>query len=833
MATRRSSSSSRPRRGKATPKKSSTKTKASSSRTSSAKSRPRKARATRKKSYTPKGKGPRATSRARRKSGPTWKRWLLTEAALVGTAAGVGLTLAGAVLWTRAIDDVQSYLAAPPSSAPGVVWSAPMRLQEGQRASMASTAGDLLAAGYTRTRRAGHDATPDGAAGSFEVRADGFTIWSAPWTLADQHLAGGPVTVRIEDGTITDIEPGSATTLRPTVLATIGDLDSHRQQVSLGATSRWVEPALLSMEDTRFRQHHGIDPIGVLRALGRNLAGGSVQGGSTLTQQLAKNLFLSSERRLQRKVREAFFAAALEHELSKDELLELYLSEVYLGQMGGLPVHGFAAASKAWFGRALGDLEPHHAATIVGVIPAPNAYSPVRHPEVALERRDLVLRKMHERGHLDADELEVQLAKPLQLHGLEPSRVRRAPYAVDLAVDAAERSLGEGALATGGFQVHTGIQPLWQRAAEEAVAAGMDALVADHPEARGAQAALVAVDLDTGAVVALVGGRSYATSPFNRAASAERQAGSTVKPLTLLAGLDAGLFTPATVLDDHPITRRYDGTTWTPRNYDGRFVGDITVRRAIETSRNIPAVHMAEKVGPTRLQRFARAAGLTQATHLPSAALGGYPVTPLELAGAYTVFADGKARRPRMVNTLVSADGEVLVDFPAQTASLARRTAARQALSVLEGVMTDGTGRGAAAYGVSGAAGKSGTTDGYRDAWFVGLTPDLAVAVWVGKDKGVLGLSGSRAALPVWARFVAASGTAGAFATPDGLAEVTLCADSHLPAREACPATHVDLFVPGNEPDGKCDLHGAPLPKVGRLFGGLFKRRDPPAEESP
>jgi len=826
MARRKTSRSGRSSKGSSKKKRTTSKrsSKKRTTRRSSSTKGSSKAKA-RRRSYTPKKrrKGPNATSRARRPT--TWRRWLATEALVWCTAGAAGLALAGGVLWTRAIDDVTTYLAAPPEAAPGVVWSAPMHLREGQRASMASMAGDLLAAGYDRTERADRDHTPADAAGSFRVRGDGFSVWSAPWTLGNQHLAGGPVSVTIVDGVITDIEPGTTATLRPTVLATIGDLDARRQHVDLDTTSPWVEPALLSMEDARFRQHHGIDPIGVVRAVVRNLMGGRMQGGSTLTQQLAKTLFLSSERRLQRKVREAFFAAALEHELSKDELLELYLSEVYLGQMGGLPVHGFAAASRAWFGTSLAELAPHEAATIVGVIPAPNAYSPVRHPEVALERRDLVLRKMHERGHLDADQLAVELAAPLRLRGLEPSRVRRAPYAVDLAVDAAERSLGEGALASGGYQVHTGIQPLWQRAAEEAVSAGLTTLASEHSDAADAQAALVAVDLDTGSVVAMVGGRSYAASPFNRAAHAERQAGSTVKPFTLLAGLDAGRFTPATVLDDHPITRRYDATTWTPRNYDGRFVGEITVRRAIETSRNVPAVHMAESVGPARLQRFVRRAGLSRATHLPSAALGGYPVTPLELAGAYTVFADGRVHRPRMVDALADADGDVLLDFPPERDSLASRAAARQALSVLEGVMTDGTGRRAASYGVDGAAGKSGTTDGYRDAWFVGLTPDLAVAVWVGRDTGTLGLSGSRAALPVWARFVAASGTAGAFAEPQGLTELALCTESHRVARDACPETHIELFVPGEEPDARCDVHGAPLPQVGKLLGGLFKRR--------
>jgi penicillin-binding protein 1B len=768
-------------------------------------------------------RGPQAKAKARTQP-LTWRQWFTREALVWGGGVAAGLTLAGAVLWTRAVRDVEAYLASPPSAAPGVVWSAPMEVREGQRASMASMAGDLLAAGYVRVDRAGP--TDDGP-GSFSVRADGFDVWSAPGGGVDE----GEVHLELTDGVVASIEPGRSTRLHPTVLATIGDLDSHREPVQLEQLSKWVEPALLSMEDTRFRQHRGIDPIGLLRALAGNLTGGRTQGGSTLTQQLAKNLFLSSERRIQRKVREAFFAAALEAHLSKDELLELYLSEVYLGQMGGLPVHGVSAAARAWFGRGPGELEAHEAATLVGVIPAPNAYSPVRHPETARERRDLVLRKMHARGHLDDDQLAVALAKPLQLRGLEPSRVRRAPYAVDLAVDAAEHSLGEGALATGGFQVRTGIQPLWQRAAEEAVSAGMAALEAEHPDARGAQVALVAVRIETGEVVALVGGRSYATSPFNRASAARRQAGSTVKPFTLLAGLDAGLFTPATRLDDRPITRTFDGTTWTPRNYDGRFVGDITVRRAIETSRNIPAVLMAEQVGPVRLQRFARGAGLSEATNLPSAALGGYPVTPLELAGAYTVFHDGAARTPRIVESIDAPDGQRLLHIPPEATELASPVAAAQALAVLQGVLSDGTGRGAARYGVTTAAGKSGTTDGYRDAWFAGLTPELAVAVWVGRDEGTLGLSGSRAALPVWARFVAASGTAGAFERPAGLEEVALCSESGRVARDACASTYTDLFPADDLPDDKCDLHGAPLPKVGRLLGRLFGGRD--AEDAP
>ncbi len=587
------------------------------------------------------------------------------------------------------------------------------------------------------------------------------------------------------------------------------------------------------MEDTRFREHHGVDPIGVLRALAHNLVGGRQQGGSTLTQQLAKNLFLSQERTLRRKVREVFFAAALEHELTKDELLELYLGEVYLGQMGGLPLHGVEQAARAWFGVSAERLALHQAATIIGVIPAPNAYSPVRHPEACKERRDLVLKRMRDLGRIDAGAYERAVAPPLELAGLEPSRVRRAPYAVDVAVDRAEAALGQGALASRGYAVHTTIQPVLQRAAEEAVAVGMAELDAEYPKAAGAQVALVAVRTSDGAIVAMVGGRSYAESPYNRARDARRQAGSTVKPLTMLEALDLGKVTPATRLDDEPISRRFDGTTWTPTNYDGQFLGEVTLRQAIEGSRNVPAVHLAEQVGATRLQRFYRDVGLSEATHLPSAALGAFPSTPLELAGAYTAFDRGTAFTPRVLDAIATADGEVVLDLEPEGQRVASEASAAQALRVLQGVLTSGTGARAARYGVGPpAGGKTGTTDDFRDAWFVGLTPELAVAVWVGRDRGTLGLSGSRAALPTWARFVAASGTLATPAhRPDGLVDVELCAESGLVARDACEHRVTDLFVTGTDPAHASDVHGSPAVQAARFLGNLFGRKDREAEE--
>jgi penicillin-binding protein 1B len=622
--------------------------------------------------------------------------------------------------------------------------------------------------------------------------------------------------------------------LRPTVLARLGDLEGSRTRVQLDAISPWVEKAVLAMEDARFRDHAGVDPLGVARALWVGIRGdGRAQGGSTLTQQLAKNLFLSQERTARRKVREVFFATALESRLSKDEILSLYLGEVYLGQVGSVPVHGVEQASRAWFGVAASRLTLAQAATIAGVISAPNAYSPLRHPEVAVERRDLALQRMQELGWATPEAVAAARAEPLAITGLVTGPARRAPWTVDAALEVAEGALGPGELTRAGYRVYTTIQPHLQVAAERAVSEGLAEVAADRPASNDAQAALVVVRASDGAVVALVGSRSYRESPFDRAADAWREVGSTVKPLTLLAALDANPdLHPASIVVDEPISRRVDGKVWTPHNADGAWRGPMTLRVALEQSRNIPAIKLAEEVGPHRLQGAFRDAGLSRATHLPSAALGAFPATPLQLAAAYTVFPGGGARaRPRMVSSIVDANGAEVVAFNPDIATLASERAAAQVTRLLQGVLSDGTGKKAGTYGVGGAVGgKTGTTDEGRDAWVAGVTPEYAVVAWVGRDRGTpLGLSGSQAALPVWARMIADGGVAGgAFPLPNNLVSVPICRESGRAARDACPVTVPDLFPKGHEPGGSCDVHGGPLVEAGRWLRNVFgvRRRE-------
>ncbi|MBX2799034.1 MAG: transglycosylase domain-containing protein [Myxococcales bacterium] len=754
--------------------------------------------------------------------------WVAAELLTWVLAIAAGLTITAGLLWMRARSDVAAYLAAPPRTVESTVWSAPMVVRKGMPANVGVLEGDLLAAGYERVESVSdsQDATGDGV-GLFSLHDGTFDIWTSlsepvPGVLVDE----GRTTLTVKSGKVAKLSR-ERVTLPPTVLGVVTDLDTKRERVDLSSMSTWVEPALLSMEDVRFRQHNGVDPIGILRAIFTNATTNELAGGSTLTQQLAKNLFLSKDRTIRRKVREVFFAAALESHLTKDQLLELYLREVYLGQMGGLPLHGVEQASLAWFGKGASRLDLHEAALIVGVIPAPNTYSPIRHEQAALERRNLVLQRMHDLGEITEQDLERAKAKPIKLSGLPPSKVRRAPYAVDAAIERVEGELGQGALSRG-VHLHTTIHPLLQRAAEEAVAEGMAELDEEYPKAAGAQVALVAVRIEDGAVVAMVGGRSYADSAFNRAVDAKRQVGSTIKPLTLVKALYDGVVTPSTRLSDEPMTMDLGTELWSPKNYDGKFEGEVSLRRTIEASRNIPAVHLAEHVGMARLQRFYQATGLSESTGLPSAALGSFAASPLEMAGAYTLFGHGVAHRPEVVQEVRTVQGDPLLTIEPLRRQVVDDRAATQAMDVLRGVITSGTGARARRYGIEGhVGGKTGTTDEYRDAWFVGLTPELAVAVWVGRDRGTLGLSGSRGALPTWARFVEASGTQHipAPSVPGGLQSVELCATSGLPARDVCDETVQELFSVGSVPDDKCDEHGGPGVQLGRLFGGLFKKR--------
>jgi penicillin-binding protein 1B len=638
----------------------------------------------------------------------------------------------------------------------------------------------------------------------FSVDGDTLQLWAAAGRFGHETLPDVRTTIVYGDGRILAVN-GGPHRVRPTILSTVGDLESGRTPVELAALSPWVVPAVLAMEDAHFFTHVGVDLEGTARAARATLSGQSLQGGSTLTQQLAKNLFVGNERSLERKVREAFTAVALERRLDKLEILELYLNELYLGHVAGRPVYGIDQGARGFFATSPEHLSLAQSAVLAGIISSPNPFSPVRHPERALERRNIALRRMQDLGFISAVEAEHARDEPLNVQATLPLAGRRVPWVVDGAVETVQ---ARGHERVDGLAIHTFIQPDWQRIAEKAIADGYADLIRTYPATRGAQLALTAVRVSDGAVVALVGGRDASASTFDRASDGYRQLGSTVKPLTLLAAMTHdGRLLPTSPLNDAPIERN----GWRPRNYDGRYQGRVTVRHAIESSRNIPAVLLAERVGPEGLQQFYQRVGLSQATAWPSAALGAFPGTTLEIAGAYTVFPGrGIAVRPRLVGAIADGSGRVIDEVPVTSTGVATARAAALATSILQGVVDRGTGQRVRRLGVEGpVGGKTGTTDDWRDAWFVGFTPNLVVAVWVGHDREHgIALTGSRAALPTWVRFIQGiGGPTGTFPTDTGLEYVPVCNASHQIARSDCPSTYQELLPRHYGGAGMCDTH--------------------------
>ena len=702
--------------------------------------------------------------------------------------------------------------------------SASMELWTGIALDPVAFAEDLQRAGYARVGRATQP-------GDFEVGKDALVVKVPAAVAAGIKIPAAEILITVDEGRVSSISPGRRALFAPTELAAMRGPDNEaRLPVPLADLPRPLVDAVLAMEDSRFWEHEGLDPLGILRALLTNaIKGGTVAGGSTLTQQLVKNLFLTEERTYERKAREAVLAIAIERTHSKEEILELYLNEIYLGQAGGASICGVDQAARAYFGKPATRLELGEAATIGGMISAPNRYSPLKHPDAAQARRDLALQRMVDVGWLDAAKARAEIARSLSVHAAATGR--RAPWTVDSAIEAIEGALGEGSIAGRGISVHTTVQPALQALAERSLAEGMAELIAAHPGAAGVEAALVAVRISDGAVVAMVGGRDYQASQFDRATSAVRQIGSTVKPLTALVAFDRDpTLSPASLLEDQPIERVFDGKTWRPKNYDGIYKGPVTIRETIVHSRNIPAVLLAEKVGFARLEQAWQDLGLSRATALPSAALGSFGATPLELASAYTVFAgSGKWTRPSIVRAAVDSTGAGLWSEERVRLRRADPKAAWQVADMLAQVLRDGTGKAAPSYGVRGTAGgKTGTTDDGRDAWFAGYTAELAVAVWVGFDRTkALGLSGATAALPSWARFVAGSGTTGgALERPKGLESRVVCVGDPSGEGGSCAETATEWLSPEAEVPAPQDEEADAVEEEGESgrTRGLFRK---------
>ncbi len=714
------------------------------------------------------------------------------------------------------------------------VFARPLEIHRGQWLSERSLVDRLNDLGYSQRARAeipgeftvgDRSLTLVARGGTAEGRTVRFTFNPrAPGIVPAAAASGKPAVTSVIDRIEVDGRgPADQVTLdAPLITALITATREKRRRVSLSLIPRQMVQAVLAIEDRRFREHPGIDPIRIVGAVFTNLRGNRsyLVGASTITQQLVKNFFLTPEKSFRRKLQEQFLALVLETRASKDEILELYLNEVYLGQRGSFAIHGVAEASRLFFGKDVTNLSLAEAATIAGVIQAPYTWSPFSSATRARDRRNVVLQSMVDAGYVKQDEAERAGREPVKV--VAQALETEAPYFVDLLGQTLADQYPGLLAGNQPVDVFTTLDMDLQRIAQDAVTAGLaqvDALLARRKRPDRAQVALLAIDPRTGDVLALVGGRSYSQSQFNRAWSAKRQPGSVFKPFVYLAAFEEAAamgrtdLTPATMVDDEPTTFMSGDKEWTPRNYEDEYDGEITLRRALAVSRNIATIKVAEMTGYDKVADLWRRFGsATPPRPYPSIALGVFEATPFEVATAYTVFPNlGVVRPLRPILRIVSAARDLPVpDQPVRRVT--RPDTTFLVTNMMRSVINEGTGFGARAAGFAlDAAGKSGTTNDMRDAWFVGFTPDLLTVVWVGfDDNQPLGLSGSVAALPIWTRFMmgALAGRPNVpFAPPLGVSFVDIDRDTGKLLQPACPRMFHEAFLAGTEPIEACELH--------------------------
>jgi penicillin-binding protein 1B len=755
----------------------------------------------------------KSKARRRRSRGGRLARWALVLA--LAAAAG----LAGYGWWLS--HQLQERFAGLSWSLPSRVYSDVMFLYSGLELDRGQLLAQLSDRGYRRV------AAPPGRPGQYrpveggaELHLEGagrLRITTGAQGLRLRPAGGGPEPELVE--------------LQPVELGQyFGPERESRRLVRLQNLPPHLVQAVLAAEDRSFRVHPGLDPVGILRALWVNLRRGEVvQGGSTITQQLAKSYFLEPERTLARKLKEAFLALVLEATFGKDQILEMYLNEIYLGQRGSAAVAGVGEAALFYFGRPAGELSLEQAALLAGLIRAPNRLSPHRHPQRARARRDQVLAAMAEEGWISRERARKAGREPLRVADYQAYH-RRAPYFLDFVFAQLARLYPPEELRRLGLAIHTTLDWGVQRAAEQALAQGLARLEKDHPRLAGAdsplQGAVVVLEPATGRVLAMVGGRSYGRSQFNRAARARRQPGSTFKPFVYLAGLEE--LSPAEPLSNRPRTYRVAGRAWRPQNYAPHPAGEVRMREALSHSLNLPTVDLALKVGLTQVAATARGLGLELTGRpTPAWALGAMEVTPLELARAYCpLAADGVLPRALAVGRVQGPQGEELMRRHVAKRQVTTPAKAYIISSFLRSAVEEGTARSLRRRGVRGpVAAKTGTTDGFRDAWFVGYTPGMVALVWVGFDQGgSVGASGAGAALPIWAGLAKAAPwrLAGAWPPPPpGVVELTLCRESGRPAGPACPRVFRELFLDHRRPTGSCPLHQPDRDPAGDILRGI------------
>jgi penicillin-binding protein 1B len=735
------------------------------------------------------------------------------------------------------------------------VYSAPGHIYTGESLRATDLASYLLRAGY-------QEGAVPGAPGQFRVTPASVEIRPS----ADSYFQGRNA-IRVEftgsevsriaqlpDGTQLD-----AALIEPEVITNLFDSSREKRRVvRYDDLPPVLVHALLAAEDKRFFEHGALDMVRVFGAAFYDVSRGQkAQGASTIDMQVARTFFFSTKREWSRKVKEIVMAAELDERFSKQQILELYANDIYMGNRGSFSIRGFGEAAQAYFGKDVRELTPGEAAFLTGIIRAPNRYSAAeRHEDRAEEARDRVLAQMVEDGYLTVEQEAV--AKHAKLHfvngGLASSS---APYFVDMVKDHLLEKYSESDLENESYRIYTTLDPDLERAATDAVQLGVqnvDKLLAHRyaiwkkkgEQVPQVQVAVVVLDPKTGEIRALVGGRDYGESQLNHAL-ARRQPGSVFKPFVYAAAFNNAVqgfqpvVTPVTTVDDSPTTFEFDGKDYTPDNYGEEFYGTVTVRDALIHSLNVATVKVAELIGYQRVVDLAHQMGLgSNIQPTPAVALGAYEMTPLDVAAGYTAFADGGVRaEPLFIRTVVSADGSIEEASGPTTRAVLDPRVAYLTTSLMEDVINHGTGFPVRQLGFTApAAGKTGTS---RDGWFAGYTSNLLCVVWVGfDDNRDLGLAGGAAAAPIWAEFMKRAvdlpmyRNTITFDPPAGIVEEAVDPQSGELATPSCPQVATEYFVSGSEPTQYCQLHGGQSAQAGQgwlshLFGKGQDSSAPPA----
>ncbi len=744
---------------------------------------------------------------------------------IAALAIGVGVFSYYYVKYGRMIEDK---LAAGPFASTSQLYAAPRPVMVGDDGQLQEIASYLRRCGYTESNTTSR-------VGWYHLRPDAIEINPGP----DAYDSEG-ATIKVDKGKVTQIislrdhTERTRFLLEPELMTNLFDRGRvKRRVVKYDQIPKVMVDALLSAEDKHFFQHKGFDPVGIVRAVyvdvKQRRAG---QGASTITQQLAKTLWLSPERTWSRKIPETFITLYLENKLTKQEIMEFYANSVYLGNVGSFSINGFGEGAQAYFGKDLRMITLPEAATLAGLINSPYRRNPFYHAEAAKERRNVVLNLMRENGQISQRDLEDASAAPLKVTR-EAAESTDAPYFVDLVNQTLQDRFQDRDFQTNSYRVYTTLDMNLQHDAVAAVREGIkdtddqwkrrNKKYGTNDENPLAQVALICLDAETGELKALVGGRNYGVSQLDHALR-KRQPGSSFKPFVYAAAFTKALeggsnaLTPASTVVDEPTTFEFqDQPPYEPHNHMDHYAnGPVTLRYALAHSLNIPAVKVAEMTGYDNVVKTARAAGLNiDIKPTPSIALGSYEVTPLEIAGAYTVFVnEGTRVKPTFIKTIRDQHGSDIFDEkPERKPNAIDPRVAYLIENMMEEVLRSGTGAGVHNLGFNlPAAGKTGTS---RDGWFAGFTSKLICVVWVGfDDNRDFKLEGARSALPIWAEFMKRAHAhreyshVHGFSAPDGIVTAEIDPDTGQLATANCPKKASEVFLAGTQPIETCALHG-------------------------